>query len=359
MPASPRVTVFIPVHNRQDYVCTAVNSILAQTFTDFELLVVDDGSSDATLERLARYRDSRLRVETNGRNLGIPATRNRGLELARGEYIALLDSDDHAYRERLARQVRWLDRHPDIVQSGSWCSFMDGEGRPLRKVRRQPLRAEDVHAHMLFHCPLVNRTIMARTAVLREYGYSEDFPRCQDYDLHERLASQHRMANLGEYLVCGREHAGRFTGRTAALGRERKLAVYRRQLEGLGIDCDDAVLERHYGLARPHEAGRLREDIHSYIDWAEDWLLRLRRANQQYRRYPPAAFSRVSAAIWTAVCWHGRAALGKRLPLRLAGSPLIRALPGNVHSGFLQAALRRPPPLALQADCPDAAGSSG
>lgn len=344
----PRVTVFIPVHNREDYICTAVNSILGQTFTDFELLVVDDGSSDATLDRLSHYGDPRLRVESNPANLGIPATRNRGLALARGEYIALLDSDDFAYPGRLARQVAWLDRHRDIVQVGGWCSFMDADGQALRKVRRQPLRAGDVHAHMLFHCPVVNRTVMARTAVLREYGYREEFPRCQDYDLHQRLVQQHRLANLGEILVCGREHEGRFTGRTEALGRDRKIAIYRQMLARLEIDCSDDDLARHYQLTRPRAAG----PVDDYVDWAEQWLLGLKQANQQCGHYPAAAFRRVLAAVWVVVCWHARRELGTRRSLRRLASPLTRGLPGNLDPQFLWAALRRPAPPAPQPECP-------
>jgi len=152
MRQTPKVTVFIPVFNREDYICTAINSVLAQQYTDFEILVVDDGSSDRTVERIAAYTDPRVRVECNPANLGIPATRNRGLELARGEYIALLDSDDYAYPDRLHRQVDFLDRHPDIVQVGSGCTLMDAEGRRLPRIRRHPLKPEAVDAHLLFHC---------------------------------------------------------------------------------------------------------------------------------------------------------------------------------------------------------------
>ncbi|MDZ7839983.1 MAG: glycosyltransferase family A protein [Gammaproteobacteria bacterium] len=348
MSRPPRVTVFIPVHNREDYICTAVNSVLAQTYTDFELLVVDDGSTDATRDRLLRYRDPRLRVESSDANFGIPATRNRGLALARGNYIALLDSDDYAYPQRLARQVEWLDEHPDVVQVGSWCGFMDADGRSLRKVRRQPLLADDVHAHMLFHCPVVNRTVMARTAVLRDFGYREAFPRCQDYDLHQRLVRSHRLANMGEILVCGREHEGRFTGRTAELGRDRKMALFREMLTRLEVDCGDEDLARHYHLTRSNPP----EPAEEYVRWAEQWLRRLKQANDACPCFPREAFLRVLAAVWCVVCWHARRELGAPRALRLAGSPLIRGLPGNIDPAFLRAALRRPPPPALDRECP-------
>jgi len=352
MPISPRVTVFIPVHNRELYVRVAVNSILAQTFEDFELLIVDDGSTDGTLDVLSRYSDPRLRVESNGSNLGIPRTRNRGLELARGEFIALLDSDDHAYPRRLARQVAFLDGHPEIAQVGSWCSFMDADGKMLDRIRRQPLAADDVHAHLLFHCPVINRTVMARTNILRNLRYDEDFPRCQDYEMHARLVRNgYRLANLPEILVCGREHGGRFTGRTAELGRDRKMAVYRRMLEPIDIDATDDELARHHALTRPVE--RPTDEI-DYLGWAEAWLWRIKQANRVRPVYPEPALSRALGAIWALNCWKARRALGRRRALaRLGGSPLARGIPGNFNLRFLVAATRSARPADIDEAMPE------
>lgn len=338
--ARPKVTVFIPVHNREHYIRVAVNSILAQTFEDFELVVVDDGSTDRTAEVLAGYSDPRLQVLRNPANLGIPASRNRGLEAARGEYIALLDSDDHAYPDRLARQVKYLDANPEITQVGSWCSFMDSEGRMLDKVRRQPLRPDDIHAHLLFHCPVINRTVMARTAALQEVGYDTDFPRCQDYDMHSRLViAGHSLANLPDILVCGREHPGRFTGQTSDLGRDRKIAVYRRMLARIDIEANDEELGRHHALTRPAEKPVGAEE---YLEWAEAWLWRIKQANRTCPVYPEPSLSRALGAVWTLNCWRARRTLGRRKMLaRLGGSPLARGIPGNFNIRFLVAASTR------------------
>jgi len=340
MSAPPRVSVFIPVHNRAHYIAVAVNSILAQTFEDFELIVVDDGSTDRTVEVLQRFDDPRLRVERNPGNLGIPATRNRGLELARGEYIALLDSDDHSYPERLARQVEWLDANPDVAQLGTWCSFMDADGAMLDKIRRQPLEPEDIHSHLLFHCPVINRTVMARTEALREIGYNTEFPRCQDYEMHCRLIERgHRLANIPEVLVCGREHPGRFTGQTSNLGRDRKLAIQERMLSHLDIDHGDRDLAWHYALTRKNERP---EDTAAWLEWAEAWLWRIKQANRAVRFYPEPALSRVLGALWALNCWQSRRTLGRRKTLaRLGGSSLARGIPGNFNLRFLTAVRRR------------------
>src|SRR5262245_21907442 len=126
MRGTPRVTVLIPVYNRVQYVAVAIESILAQHFTNFELLLIDDGSTDGSLEVLRSYTaDPRVRLLRNESNLGIPRTRNKGVALARGEYVAMLDSDDYAYPTRLGRQVDFLDRHPDYALVGTWTAGMN------------------------------------------------------------------------------------------------------------------------------------------------------------------------------------------------------------------------------------------
>lgn len=354
MSRHPEVTVFIPAYNRRDFIAPAIHSILAQQYKDFELLVVDDGSTDGTAEFVESFADPRIRVERNGRNLGIPATRNRGLELARGRYIALLDSDDYAYPDRLGRQWLFLERHPDIVQVGSWCSLMDADGRLLSRVRRYPTRSDDVAAHLLFHCSLVNRTIMARTAALAEFGYDESFPRCQDYELHRQLSEFHRMANIPAYLVCGREHPGRITRHTRGIGRDRKMAIQRRLLADLAIDAEDRELAWHYHLAQPWTESP--PPAGEYLEWAGQWLLGLERANRRSRRFDARAMHRLIAAIWIGACWRRRRELGRGwLPRALAARP-ARGLVGNLQPAWWAAAMRRPRTPDLIVDEPVGTG---
>jgi glycosyltransferase involved in cell wall biosynthesis len=336
MPSDPRVTVFIPAFNRQDYIGLAIHSILQQDFADLEVLVVDDGSTDRTPELVESYEDPRVRLERSPVNAGIPAARNRGLAAARGEYIALLDSDDFSYPSRLRRQVDFLDRHPHIAQVGSWCSLMDEDSRLLPRIRRQPVRPADVDAHLLFHCSLINRTIMARTAILQQYGYDESFPRCQDYDLHARLAERHAMANLPSILVCGREHEGRFTRNTRDAGRDRKIAIQARLLDVLGMKFADDDLALHYGLTQLPDAERPPPGEH--LAWTERWLCGILRANRRRQRYDPAALCRAVALIWASTCWFDREAAGSHWALRIFRSPLARRLPGAVLSRWLLAA---------------------
>lgn len=330
---APRVTAFIPAYNRERFIAAAVRSVLEQRYTDFELLVVDDGSTDRTADIVAGFDDPRVRLERNAANQGIPYTRNRGLELARGEYLAILDSDDLMLPQRLAAQVAFLDRHPQHAAVGSWSRMVDAGGAALAGTKRQPVGDAEVRSHLLFRCCLNNRTVTARTAVLREFGYRAEFPRCQDYDLLVRVAEGHRLANLPRVLVLGRRHPGQYTGGTEALGRERKQRIAAWQLERLGVSYDAADLDRHYALARLGRLG-ISPDA-AWMDWCEDWLGRLDTANRRAQRYPRAAFRAVLGVLWFKAC--RRVPDGRRRFLR---SPLQRAAYRNLAPHRLWARLR-------------------
>lgn len=310
MTLSPRVTVFIPVKDREAYIGDAMRSVLDQTFADFELLVIDDGSSDGSRDVVRGFQDSRVRLVTQNTTQGIPRTRNRALDLARGEYLANLDSDDLCHPRRLERQVAFMDAHPDHAVVGSWGRDIDDTGALMRRVRREPLRCADADVHLLFRCAVRNRSAMLRTAIAREYRYSEDFPLSQDYELHARLAEQYCIANLRRVLVYGRQHGGRITKMTSQSARELKMRIMDKGLRNLGLDPDAADLAGHFDICRP--AGRQAGISGDYLDWARGWLTDLRRANAHTGRYDAKALDRALAGIWTKLCWHASRSQGHK-----------------------------------------------
>lgn len=324
----PRVTVFIPVYNRARYIGQAIESVLAQSFCDFEILIIDDGSRDASRDVVARYRDSRIRLEVNPRNLGIPATRNRGLELARGDYLALLDSDDLAHPRRLERQVAFLDAHPQCAEVGTWCGFIDERGMRLSNIKRHATAPAEVWAEMLFRCPISNRSVMGHTDMLRRYPYDPTFPICEDVDVHCRIAREQSIANLPEVLVWGREHPGRTSRKRDAERAALQGRIKRALLEELGVAPSADEVARHVAIGR-HGTGV--EIDRAFIGWAHGWLSNLLDAGLRSGRYDSGALRRVLGAMWVATCWHGREQLGARLPAlllrpRWAGAALAWAL---------------------------------
>jgi glycosyltransferase involved in cell wall biosynthesis len=301
MTESPKVSVVIPVYNREKYVRSAVDSILSQTFSDFELLVIDDGSTDGSIAVVQSYSDPRIRFVRNNTNLGVSATRDKGIQLARGEYLAFLDSDDCAYPDRLRKQTAFLDNHPDYAAVGSWSEWMSEEGHPSGRIKRKPTSSKEIAAWRLFQQGIENSASMARTDVLRAYRHREDFDVCSDFELWARIAANHKLATLPEVLVHRRIHARQLTQEKAARTEGQRLAIYAAQLHLLGISFTDSDLKRHFLLRSMRKRG-FRPDL-IYLEWAETWLLRLEAANHRAGCYPEPEFSRLLGHFWLKVCW--------------------------------------------------------
>ncbi len=226
---APRVSVLLAVHDGAPWVKDAVASVLAQTLADLELVVVDDGSADATPALLAGIADRRLRVERRPR-AGLTRALNLALGLARAPIVARLDADDVALPERLARQVAFLDAHPEIGVLGSAAREVNGEGREVRVVR-PPEDDAALRRALIRRNPMVHSTVtMRRLAVEGVGGYDARFAVAQDYDLWMRLAAVTRLANLPDALVVrrllpGRVSVARDADRLRAEARARWRAV--------------------------------------------------------------------------------------------------------------------------------------
>ena len=217
------------VWNGSPQVGEAVESVLAQTAGDLELIVVDDGSSDATPAILGSFRDPRLHVRRRARG-GLTSALNAALALARAPLVARLDADDLALPERLERQLAFLARHPDIGLLGTAARETDAAGREVGIVR-PPTGDAEIRRALIRRNPFVHSSIvMRRASVDQAGGYDESFPVAQDYDLWMRMSRVTRMANLPDLLVVRRLLPGRVTAtreaeRSRAEARVRWRAV--------------------------------------------------------------------------------------------------------------------------------------
>ena len=210
----PDVTVLMGVHNGEPYLEGALQSVLDQEFADFEVLIVDDASSDGTAAILksAGDRDSRIRVLRNDANLGLTASLNKGLRHAHGRYIARMDADDLCLPQRLLRQVAALNGAPDLIAVACGHELVDGEGRTLSRVLGG---LDDWQIRWLsgFNPPAPHPTYLFRrvwpdgTPVL----YDEDYRTAQDFELWSRFLRQGRTRVLNEVLLKYRRHAGAIT----------------------------------------------------------------------------------------------------------------------------------------------------
>jgi glycosyltransferase involved in cell wall biosynthesis len=210
-PVAPVVSVVMPTYNGERFLRPAIDSILNQTFREFEVIVIDDGSTDSTPRILADYksRDARVIVLSNECNLGIAGATNRGLAVARGNYLALQDHDDISLPHRLQTQVDFLNAQPDIAVVGSAATLINDDGVPYAEF---PLPCEeiDIKWRLLFHGdPLHYTSVMVRCSAMQEIGgYGEDasFRFSEAYDPFSRIAMRHRVVNLPQTLVLWRRH---------------------------------------------------------------------------------------------------------------------------------------------------------
>lgn len=258
---APKVTVLMSVYNGEQYLSEAIESILHQTFSDFEFIIVDDGSVDSTWDLLTLYRaqDSRIVLLRNEENLGIPRSTNKGLTRARGKYIARTDADDVSLPERLARQVSFLEEHPDVGVLGGAVQIIDGAGN-ASDIWRFPAEHGVLRWRLCFGNPIMHSTVMMRREVVnRVNGYDVEMEVALDYDLWRRLSSVTRLANLQDVLLCLRRHEDSLTSKRFPQQRDNSIKISQVGIaEILGQDVPLEVVQRLWAQQFETSSGLLQ-----------------------------------------------------------------------------------------------------
>ena len=190
----PKVTVLMSVYNGERYLKEAIDSILTQTFTDFEFLIIDDASTDKTPDILRSYSDPRIRIVTNQENIGLTKSLNKGLELAKGEYVARMDADDISLPDRFMEEVNYLDSNLDVAVVGTGRENVDSEGNSLEVVFPPKIVSSEL---LLKGNQFQHSSVMFRkNIILKEGGYCESMQCCQDYYFWLKLAKKHQLHNI-------------------------------------------------------------------------------------------------------------------------------------------------------------------
>lgn len=223
----PKVSVIITTYNREKFICDAISSVRKQSFSDMEIIVIDDASEDNTEEVVKKCSlpDKPITYIRNSRNLGMAKTRNIGLRAARGIYIAPLDSDDiWIDQDKIKNQVEFLDTNTDYALIGGGILYIDKDSKPLKKIL-YPIYDSVIRNIILQYNPFTHSTVLFRKALALEVGgYNEDYKTCEDYDLWLKMGLKHKFTNIPKILSGYRVHGGNVT-------RNKRLTVSAISLE--------------------------------------------------------------------------------------------------------------------------------
>lgn len=295
----PRASAIMPVYNREKYLKETIDSVLNQTFKNFEFIIIDDGSTDKSVEIVKSYDDPRIKLFLNEGNRGTSYSRNRAIDLSCGDYIITIDSDDINLPERFAKQIAYMDTHPEVGICGSWVKTI---GEVEGELWRCAVKPDIVHCRTLFEAVLCHPSTIIRREFLDKYSlrYDTELKRAQDWDIYCRGARHFQVANMPEVLVYYRWRNYPKNLSDEELMSQRYYYFYeidKRNFKALNLQPaeDEMLIHRRLGNLE------LKKD-RDFVTEANRWLQKLHSTNKVANVYPQSTFHRVLAGYWLEVC---------------------------------------------------------
>ena len=233
----PLISVVMPVYNGEAYLAEAMESILSQRITDFEFIIINDGSTDGSEKVIRSFQDERIRYHYQ-QNCGLGATLNIGCEMARGKYIARQDQDDVSLPERFQFQIEYLESHPDVLLVGSRAKIIR-EGSKALEYHNHPSNPAVLKFDLMFDNPFVHSSVMWRNnEITKSEKYNPDRNLYEDYDLWSRFSQKGKIANVPEILLLYRHHEA---GLSKNFSNFRDLALYNQAIKNMHVLCGETT----------------------------------------------------------------------------------------------------------------------
>ena len=296
----PVFSVVMPAYNAERFVGEAIESVLAQTLPSWELMVVNDCSTDRTLEVCNSYRDPRIRVFTTPQNLNAAGARNLALEHARGEFVALLDSDDLMAPNRLERQLDFFHKNPLVGVCGSYVETFETKEKVAGRGKIEyPCSNGRIKATMFFYDPLVTSSVSIRASIVFETDkpvFRQDFAPSEDYELWARLIDRSQFSNLPEILTSYRVHDSQLTQTESKLMRNQMSRVRKLLFVKVGIKEPESKLDLHEALVYENAHLLLR------LKGIKTWLESLWKSGLSSGFLPSEEWSKTIGCWWFVVC---------------------------------------------------------
>lgn len=283
-----------------NYLKESIDSVLNQTYSNFEFIIIDDGSTDDSLEFIKSYDDPRIKLIINEENIGLTKSLNKGLDLARGEYIARMDADDICYPERFEKQIAYMDEHPDTIVCGTWAEIIDDKSNVrLEDWTRQSINdIDEYRIHLLFeNKPLLvhpSSFFNHRLLIDHNISYNEDYRYAQDYDM---WANCSRYANLYIYphiLLKFRQHENNISLSKTAEQDECAIKIIQKQLKSLNLSLTDDLKPLHF---------RFLYEQKPYSSKIKNWLRIIIKANKVNNIYDQRKLKNILWYRWSEICY--------------------------------------------------------
>lgn len=289
--SAPLVSIVLPVYNGENYLAQAIESLLNQSLQDFELIVINDCSTDGTEEVIHSFADPRIVYAKNERNMHLIPTLNKGLSLAKGKYIARMDHDDIALPDRLKKQVEHLEKHPEIMALGTLIERFSDDGQSY--LPKLPIEPNDLAVSMLFFNPISHPSAMFRSMPVKQHGlhYNADIFNAEDYALWWEMLRFGKIANLPEVLLKYREHPNQITvaqSDTVSSGHKNALTHFFKELGIASVSAKD--IELWTEIIEHKAGGKALEALH--------WINSVAQANQKSQKLPVAELNQKLYGLW-------------------------------------------------------------
>ena len=294
--SNPKVTVLLPAYNCAAHIGGAIESILSQTFSDFEFLIINDGSTDTTAAEIKKFHDPRIVYVENPGNKGLIFTLNRGLEIAKGKYLVRMDADDISLPERIAKQIAYLEANPEVGICGCWSVTFGPNIKPWET--KYPENHEAIKVRMTFNTTLSHPTVVLNRELLAHFDlkYDPEFEHIEDYDLWERSLDKVKLANYPEVLFKYRVHdeqiSSKFSARQAVVANEIRM----RLLAKAGIVATPAETLLHKAICSYQFA-----DTDKFITEVAAWFGKIYLANLKSHYFEQKELKHFYCSLWNEI----------------------------------------------------------
>ena len=298
---TPLVSVLMPVYNGEIYLDEAIESILNQTYRNFEFLIINDGSTDRSEAIISSYNDSRICLINNPENLRLIATLNRGIDLAKGQYIVRMDADDISLPQRIEKQVGWMEANPDYGLIGSWFEDFDS-GSASRVVQYS---SDDTHIRIrhLYQTHIAHPASVLRKSVIDDHNlrFDPEFVHGEDYAFWVQISAHCKLSNYPEMLVRKRDHAHNVSNKYAQIQSDTCARVKKIQFEAMGLTISREEIELYTRFANPDWTFSKEE-----MEMMHALLEKMASENERTNFIPKEALKMYLAEKWFHLCLQNR-----------------------------------------------------